>query len=145
MTHLSPKRNMVPKAALMRSGLVSLTTARPVNTAQPRTTLNSARLERISKKRTKNKAKTTKPDTEWKSVEKDKVKSKPKFEKVNPRPQDFPVMLQTMKQSPKPDYIYTKLMTLKLDSLVRKNIATQPNDVLTRNIPDSTCYNVRSR
>ncbi|GJS30330.1 hypothetical protein Tco_0490950 [Tanacetum coccineum] len=36
MTHPSPKRNMVPKAVLMRSGLVSLTTARPVNTAQPR-------------------------------------------------------------------------------------------------------------
>ncbi|GKF13921.1 hypothetical protein Tco_0055383, partial [Tanacetum coccineum] len=30
MTHPSPKRNMVPKAVLMRSGLVSLTTARPV-------------------------------------------------------------------------------------------------------------------
>ncbi|GJT21460.1 putative ribonuclease H-like domain-containing protein [Tanacetum coccineum] len=44
MTHLSPKRNMVPKAVLMRSGLVSLTTARPVNTAQPKTTVNSARL-----------------------------------------------------------------------------------------------------
>ncbi|GJS62801.1 ribonuclease H-like domain-containing protein [Tanacetum coccineum] len=43
MTHPSPKRNKVPKAALMRSGLVSLTTARPVNTAQPRTTVNSAR------------------------------------------------------------------------------------------------------
>ncbi|GJX48951.1 hypothetical protein Tco_0275796 [Tanacetum coccineum] len=43
MTHPSPKRNMVPKAALMRSGLVSLTTARPVNTAQPRTTVNNAR------------------------------------------------------------------------------------------------------
>ncbi|GJW90511.1 putative ribonuclease H-like domain-containing protein [Tanacetum coccineum] len=43
MTHPSPKRNMVPKAALMRSGLVSLTTARPVNTTQPRTTVNSAR------------------------------------------------------------------------------------------------------
>ncbi|GJT54191.1 reverse transcriptase domain-containing protein [Tanacetum coccineum] len=39
-------------------------------------------LERISKKRTKNEVKTTKPDTEWKSVEKDKVKSKPKFEKI---------------------------------------------------------------
>ncbi|GJU85436.1 putative ribonuclease H-like domain-containing protein [Tanacetum coccineum] len=37
MTHPSPKRNMVPKVVLMRSGLVSLTTARPVNTAQPRT------------------------------------------------------------------------------------------------------------
>ncbi|GJT20229.1 putative ribonuclease H-like domain-containing protein [Tanacetum coccineum] len=43
MTHLSPKRNKVPKAALMRSGLVSLTTPRPVNTAQPRTIVNSAR------------------------------------------------------------------------------------------------------
>ncbi|GKC67479.1 hypothetical protein Tco_1100077, partial [Tanacetum coccineum] len=43
MTHPSPKRNMVPKAVLMRSGLVSLTTARPVNTAQPRTIVNSAR------------------------------------------------------------------------------------------------------
>ncbi|GJV44095.1 ribonuclease H-like domain-containing protein [Tanacetum coccineum] len=43
MTHPSPKRNMVPKAVLMRSDLVSLTTARPVNTAQPKTTVNSAR------------------------------------------------------------------------------------------------------
>ncbi|GJY64186.1 putative ribonuclease H-like domain-containing protein [Tanacetum coccineum] len=43
MTHPSPKRNVVPKAVLMRSGLVSLTTARPVNIAQPRTTVNSAR------------------------------------------------------------------------------------------------------
>ncbi|GJU74653.1 hypothetical protein Tco_1266058 [Tanacetum coccineum] len=34
---------MVLKAVLMRSGLVSLTTARLVNTAQPRTTVNSAR------------------------------------------------------------------------------------------------------
>ncbi|GKC61184.1 hypothetical protein Tco_1088782 [Tanacetum coccineum] len=34
---------MVPKVVLMRSGLVSLTTSRPVNTAQPRTTVNSAR------------------------------------------------------------------------------------------------------
>ncbi|GJW87620.1 hypothetical protein Tco_0162960 [Tanacetum coccineum] len=39
MTHPSPKRNMVPKAVLMRSGLVSLTTARSVNTAQPKTTM----------------------------------------------------------------------------------------------------------
>ncbi|GJR66197.1 putative ribonuclease H-like domain-containing protein [Tanacetum coccineum] len=43
MTHPSPKRNMVPKAVLMRSGLVSLTTARPVNIAQPKSTVNSAR------------------------------------------------------------------------------------------------------
>ncbi|GJS24240.1 putative ribonuclease H-like domain-containing protein [Tanacetum coccineum] len=34
---------MVPKEVLLRSGLVSLTTARPVNTAQPKTTVNSAR------------------------------------------------------------------------------------------------------
>ncbi|GJX29463.1 hypothetical protein Tco_0237542 [Tanacetum coccineum] len=43
MTHPSPKRDMVPKAVLMRSGLVPLTTAKPVNTAQPKTTVNSAR------------------------------------------------------------------------------------------------------
>ncbi|GKC60987.1 putative ribonuclease H-like domain-containing protein, partial [Tanacetum coccineum] len=42
MTHPSPKRNTVPKAVLMRSGIISLTTARPVNTAQPRTIVNSA-------------------------------------------------------------------------------------------------------
>ncbi|GKA85470.1 ribonuclease H-like domain-containing protein [Tanacetum coccineum] len=40
MTHLRPKRNMVPKAVLMSSGLVSLTTTRPVNTAQPKTKVN---------------------------------------------------------------------------------------------------------
>ncbi|GJU12523.1 putative ribonuclease H-like domain-containing protein [Tanacetum coccineum] len=34
---------MVPKAVLMRSGLVSLTIARPVNTTQPKTIVNSAR------------------------------------------------------------------------------------------------------
>ncbi|GKE66212.1 hypothetical protein Tco_1520373 [Tanacetum coccineum] len=38
MTHPSLKRNMVPKEVLMRSGLVSFTTARPVNTAQPKST-----------------------------------------------------------------------------------------------------------
>ncbi|GKF42248.1 ribonuclease H-like domain-containing protein, partial [Tanacetum coccineum] len=43
MTHPSPKRNIVLKAVLMRSSLVSLTTARPVNTAQLKTTVNSAR------------------------------------------------------------------------------------------------------
>ncbi|GKD97161.1 ribonuclease H-like domain-containing protein, partial [Tanacetum coccineum] len=43
ITHPSPKRNMVPKVVLMRSGLVSLTTVRSVNTAQPRTTVNIAR------------------------------------------------------------------------------------------------------
>ncbi|GJR36411.1 hypothetical protein Tco_1212095 [Tanacetum coccineum] len=43
MTHLGPKRNMVPKTVLIRSGLVSFTTARPVNIAQPKSTVNSAR------------------------------------------------------------------------------------------------------
>ncbi|GJU72793.1 hypothetical protein Tco_1264198 [Tanacetum coccineum] len=43
ITHPSPKRNMVPKDVLMRSGLVSLTTARPVNTALPRPIVNSTR------------------------------------------------------------------------------------------------------
>ncbi|GJT54727.1 putative ribonuclease H-like domain-containing protein [Tanacetum coccineum] len=43
MTHPCPKMNVVPKTVLMRSGLVSLTTARPVNTSQPRTTVDSAR------------------------------------------------------------------------------------------------------
>ncbi|GJV47651.1 putative ribonuclease H-like domain-containing protein [Tanacetum coccineum] len=43
MTHPSPKRNIVPKEVLTRSGLVSLTTARPVNTAQPKSTVNSAK------------------------------------------------------------------------------------------------------
>ncbi|GJR29809.1 putative ribonuclease H-like domain-containing protein [Tanacetum coccineum] len=38
---------MVPKSVLMRSGLVSLTTAIPVNTTQPRTTVNSARPMKI--------------------------------------------------------------------------------------------------
>ncbi|GJW63118.1 hypothetical protein Tco_0115002 [Tanacetum coccineum] len=44
-------------------------------------------MERISKKRTKNEAKTTKPDTEWKSVEKTKSSQSPslkKSTKVNP-------------------------------------------------------------
>ncbi|GKC72340.1 hypothetical protein Tco_1118223, partial [Tanacetum coccineum] len=43
MTHPSPKRNMVPKAVLMKSDLVSLTTVRSVNTAQPKSTVNNAR------------------------------------------------------------------------------------------------------
>ncbi|GKA13812.1 hypothetical protein Tco_0693458 [Tanacetum coccineum] len=43
--------------------------------------------ERISKKRTKNEAKTTKPDTEWKSMIKTKSRQSPslkKSTKVNP-------------------------------------------------------------
>ncbi|GJR75912.1 putative ribonuclease H-like domain-containing protein, partial [Tanacetum coccineum] len=42
-THPCPKKNMVPRAVLMKSGLVSLNTARLVNTAQPKITMNSAR------------------------------------------------------------------------------------------------------
>ncbi|GJZ54221.1 ribonuclease H-like domain-containing protein [Tanacetum coccineum] len=42
MTHPSPKRNMVSKAVLIRSGLVSLTTAKPVNTS---TTSNNSGIE----------------------------------------------------------------------------------------------------
>ncbi|GJT18061.1 putative ribonuclease H-like domain-containing protein [Tanacetum coccineum] len=43
ITHPSPKRNMVLKAVVMRSILVSLATVRLVNTTQPKTTVNSAR------------------------------------------------------------------------------------------------------
>ncbi|GKA84484.1 putative ribonuclease H-like domain-containing protein [Tanacetum coccineum] len=43
-THLCPKKNMVPRAVLMKSGLESLNIARQVNTAQPKIIVNSARL-----------------------------------------------------------------------------------------------------
>ncbi|GKE09116.1 ribonuclease H-like domain-containing protein [Tanacetum coccineum] len=43
MTHPNPKRNIVPRAVLMRKGLVPLTTARPINAGQPRPIMNSAR------------------------------------------------------------------------------------------------------
>ncbi|GKD79307.1 hypothetical protein Tco_1341928 [Tanacetum coccineum] len=42
MTHPSPKRNMVPKAILMKSGLVLVNTARQVNTAHTKATVNGA-------------------------------------------------------------------------------------------------------
>ncbi|GJT29283.1 ribonuclease H-like domain-containing protein [Tanacetum coccineum] len=42
-THPCPKKNMVPRAVLMKSGLVSVNTARQVNAAHTRTTVNSAR------------------------------------------------------------------------------------------------------
>ncbi|GJR86932.1 putative ribonuclease H-like domain-containing protein, partial [Tanacetum coccineum] len=42
LTHPSPKRNMVPRTVLTRSGPISLNTARPVNTVQPRTAVNNA-------------------------------------------------------------------------------------------------------
>ncbi|GKD47073.1 hypothetical protein Tco_1271718 [Tanacetum coccineum] len=41
--HLSAHRNMVPRAVLMKTGLRSLNTARPVNTAHPKTTVYSVR------------------------------------------------------------------------------------------------------
>ncbi|GJT98403.1 hypothetical protein Tco_1093921 [Tanacetum coccineum] len=43
MTHPNPKRNIVPRAVLMRKGLVPFTTARPVNIVQSRPTVNSAK------------------------------------------------------------------------------------------------------
>ncbi|GJX73956.1 putative ribonuclease H-like domain-containing protein [Tanacetum coccineum] len=43
LTHSSPKRNMVSRTVLTRSGPISLNTARPVNTVQPRSTMNNAR------------------------------------------------------------------------------------------------------
>ncbi|GKC96686.1 ribonuclease H-like domain-containing protein [Tanacetum coccineum] len=42
-THPCPKKNMVPRAVLMKSGLVSLNTAKQVNTTHPKITMNSAR------------------------------------------------------------------------------------------------------
>ncbi|GJV41801.1 ribonuclease H-like domain-containing protein [Tanacetum coccineum] len=42
LTHPSPKRNMVPRTVLTRSGLISLNTARPVNIVQSRTAVNNA-------------------------------------------------------------------------------------------------------
>ncbi|GJY69888.1 putative ribonuclease H-like domain-containing protein [Tanacetum coccineum] len=42
-SHPSAYRNMVPRAILMKTGLRSLNTARPVNTAHPKTTVYSAR------------------------------------------------------------------------------------------------------
>ncbi|GJQ90055.1 hypothetical protein Tco_0001194 [Tanacetum coccineum] len=46
----------------------------------------SRRQERIPKKKTKNKAKTTKPDTEWKSVEKTQSSPSPSVEKSTQAP-----------------------------------------------------------
>ncbi|GKA52560.1 ribonuclease H-like domain-containing protein [Tanacetum coccineum] len=42
LTHPSPKRNMVPRTVLTRSGPISVNTVRPVNTVQSRTTVNNA-------------------------------------------------------------------------------------------------------
>ncbi|GJY75527.1 ribonuclease H-like domain-containing protein [Tanacetum coccineum] len=42
-THLYPKKNMVPRAVLMKSGLVLIKTARQVNAAHLKTTENAAR------------------------------------------------------------------------------------------------------
>ncbi|GJY45116.1 hypothetical protein Tco_0433329 [Tanacetum coccineum] len=42
-THPCAKRNLVPRAVLMKSGLVSVNTARQVNAAHSKTTVNAAR------------------------------------------------------------------------------------------------------
>ncbi|GKC65513.1 retrovirus-related pol polyprotein from transposon TNT 1-94, partial [Tanacetum coccineum] len=42
-THPCPKKNTVPRAVLMKSGLVSVNTARQVNAAHSKTTMNCAR------------------------------------------------------------------------------------------------------
>ncbi|GJS12620.1 hypothetical protein Tco_0407092 [Tanacetum coccineum] len=42
-THPYAKKNMVPRAVLMKSGLVSINTARQVNAAHIKTTVNVAR------------------------------------------------------------------------------------------------------
>ncbi|GJW64484.1 putative ribonuclease H-like domain-containing protein, partial [Tanacetum coccineum] len=42
-THPYAKKNLVPRAVLMKSGLVSVNTARQVNTAHSKTTVNAAR------------------------------------------------------------------------------------------------------
>ncbi|GJY76025.1 hypothetical protein Tco_0481141 [Tanacetum coccineum] len=42
-THPCAKKNMVPRAVLMKSGLVSINTARQVNAAHTKTTVNAAR------------------------------------------------------------------------------------------------------
>ncbi|GJW66572.1 ribonuclease H-like domain-containing protein [Tanacetum coccineum] len=42
-THPCAHRNMVPRAVLMKTGLKTVNTARPVNTAHPKTTVYSAR------------------------------------------------------------------------------------------------------
>ncbi|GKD83316.1 hypothetical protein Tco_1350155 [Tanacetum coccineum] len=42
-THLCAKKNMIPRAVLMKSGLVSINTVRQVNDAHSKTTMNAAR------------------------------------------------------------------------------------------------------
>ncbi|GJS74904.1 reverse transcriptase domain-containing protein [Tanacetum coccineum] len=50
-THPYAKKNMVPRAVLMKSGLVSVNTARQVNAAHTKTTVNAARpMSYLSKK-----------------------------------------------------------------------------------------------
>ncbi|GJT62211.1 putative ribonuclease H-like domain-containing protein [Tanacetum coccineum] len=50
-THSCAKKNMVPRAVLMKSGLVSINTARQVNVAHTKTTVNAARpMSYLSKK-----------------------------------------------------------------------------------------------
>ncbi|GJT77921.1 hypothetical protein Tco_1044646 [Tanacetum coccineum] len=53
LTHPSPKRNMVPRTVLTKSGSISLNTARPVNAVQPRTTVNTVKRTRVNTARLK--------------------------------------------------------------------------------------------
>ncbi|GKA85702.1 hypothetical protein Tco_0807356 [Tanacetum coccineum] len=73
-SHPSAHKHMAPRAVLMKTGLKSFNTARPINTV--RSVNTDQGLERIYKKRTKNKAKTTKPDTEWKSMSNSQLNEK---------------------------------------------------------------------
>ncbi|GJU19012.1 ribonuclease H-like domain-containing protein [Tanacetum coccineum] len=41
LNHLSPKRNMVPRTVLTKSGPISLNPSRPINIVQPRTAVNN--------------------------------------------------------------------------------------------------------
>ncbi|GJS18585.1 putative ribonuclease H-like domain-containing protein [Tanacetum coccineum] len=51
-THLYAKKNMVPRAVIMKSGLVSINTARQVNAAHTKTIMNVARLMSYLSKKT---------------------------------------------------------------------------------------------
>ncbi|GJX86560.1 putative ribonuclease H-like domain-containing protein [Tanacetum coccineum] len=46
--HPSAHRNMVPRAVLMKTGLRSLNTARPVNTAHPKTTVYNSPVDQVN-------------------------------------------------------------------------------------------------
>ncbi|GKA46665.1 ribonuclease H-like domain-containing protein [Tanacetum coccineum] len=65
MTHLNSKRNMVPKAVLMRSGLISLTTGTKVNTAKPKAVVNAARPKAVLNAVKENQVNVVKASAYW--------------------------------------------------------------------------------